>query len=255
MHDPLTLAFTIPLPWKKYGKNGKSDFERGYREPLISIWHRDPEHHGSDDSCGWFMRAGHGDRAVCKAIKGDFEFNWDADYGGWFDKAGKPTMSPMAITLGMFHAATWQHFRHDPHKRERFIRTHLADILHFAENPIDSMLTSINGKYGIEPRGDRIASAASIVYGCVLRWARPWYRHPRWHFWHWEFQVHPWQTFRRWAFSRCCKCGGRFSWGYSPVSGNWDHIKPKLFCSEVGVYHGDCARPSDHCCVAAKASA
>jgi hypothetical protein len=56
--------------------------------------------------------------------------------------------------------------------------------------------------------------------GWILRAERPWYRHPRWHVHHWRIQVPLWQTFYRWAFERCSKCGGRFGWGES-VIGDW----------------------------------
>lgn len=69
---------------------------------------------------------------------------------------------------------------------------------------------------------------------------RPWWRHPRWHFWHWEFQVHPIQHFKRWAFSRCHYCGGRFRWGESPLSLVWHGTGPRWFRSEEKVLHLDC---------------
>ena len=50
MHDPLTQAFDIRLPWPG----------RAYGIPLVTIWHVDPEKpcrgQRSDDSCGWFDR-------------------------------------------------------------------------------------------------------------------------------------------------------------------------------------------------------
>ena len=64
----------------------------------------------------------------------------------------------------------------------------------------------------------------------------PW----RWHLWHWHIQVHPVQQFKRWAFSRCSKCGGRFRWGYSPVSGSWHGTGPLWFRSERNTYHSEC---------------
>lgn len=48
MHDPLTVAFEIRLPF------GRTSF--GYRPSFITIWHRDPEKRGDDDSCDWFGR-------------------------------------------------------------------------------------------------------------------------------------------------------------------------------------------------------
>lgn len=73
----------------------------------------------------------------------------------------------------------------------------------------------------------------------ALRVREGWRIHPRWHVWHWRFQVHPLQQFKRWAFSRCCKCGRRFTWGYSPM-GPWSGTGPRWFRNEPGVYHHDC---------------
>ena len=50
MHDPKILAFRIGSIFKR-----KTKFSpEGHRNPLIDIWHCDPESDGSDDSCGWF---------------------------------------------------------------------------------------------------------------------------------------------------------------------------------------------------------
>lgn len=237
MHDPLTVAFDIRRPWRD--KPSKT-WPKGYRPTLITIWHKDPETDGSDDSCGWFMRIRHGDKEAFAKIVNDFAFDWDASYGGWFDSAGWPNFSTSAITLAMFRIAARHHFG-SWNKANRFVRRHLLEILFFAENPTDSLHPSITNRYGVEPREDRIRSMASVVYGCVLRWSRPWYRHPRWHFWHWQFQIHPWQRFRRWLFTRCAECGGRFAYGESPVSHSWDRDKPRWFRSERGLYHDKCS--------------
>jgi hypothetical protein len=70
---------------------------------------------------------------------------------------------------------------------------------------------------------------------------RSWWRHPRWHVWHWSLQVHPLQALKRWLFSRCDQCGQRFSWGYSPIAYSWGSDGPRWFHGERGVYHHDCA--------------
>lgn len=252
MHDPQTVAFEIRYPWLKYGRKarkgvagGLGDFERTYRASFITIWHVDPERDGSDDSCGWFKRARHGDRASLEQIRKDFDFEWDPDYGGWFHKDGSPAMSTIAIVIAMVRRAAWTHFGKKWKPVDRFLKSHFLQIVEFAENATDSMHPMISGKYGFGRREDRIAESASIVYGCILRWEQPWYKHPRYHFWHWRLQVHPWQTFRRWALTRCASCGKRFLWGYSPVSYQWDSPKPKFLRGEVGLYHSDCRHPAD----------
>lgn len=74
---------------------------------------------------------------------------------------------------------------------------------------------------------------------------RAWWKHPRFHLWHWKFQVHLIQHLKRWLFSRCATCGKGFSWGYAPVSSSWNSKGPRWFRSEEYVSHSDCRRPSD----------
>ncbi len=45
MFDPHTVAFRIETPWKN---------KRGYKNTLITIWHKDPCKDGTDNSCDWF---------------------------------------------------------------------------------------------------------------------------------------------------------------------------------------------------------
>lgn len=70
---------------------------------------------------------------------------------------------------------------------------------------------------------------------------RPWWQHPRWHFWHWRFQVHPTQKFKRWAFSRCAHCNGRFGWDEVIISHQWGGTGPMWFSSEKKVFHEKCS--------------
>lgn len=51
MHDPLTVAFTIPRPWPR---RANWSTRRWYWPALVTVWHVDPETDGTDDSCGWF---------------------------------------------------------------------------------------------------------------------------------------------------------------------------------------------------------
>lgn len=238
MHDPLTQAWEIKYPWRSAPSKL---WPNGYRNTLVTIWHVDPETDGTDDSCGWFKRARHGDKETLAKIVSEIAHDWDSDHSGWFEPEGRPRYSSIAITLALFRRAGWVHFKRRPDPLDRFMRAHLYDIINFAENNTDSMHDSIVLRYGPEKREERIRSAASVVYGCILRWTQPWYRHPRWHVWHWRFQVHPWQTLRRWLFSRCSHCGKQFPWGYSPVSHTWESERPKLFRGERGVYHSECS--------------
>lgn len=239
MHDPKTVAFEIKRPWP----TKRSPHLGGFRHwpALVTIWHVDPERRGDENSCGWFMRARHGDPAVLEKIRHAFEFEWDADHGGWFYEDGRPRLSVVAITLNMFWFAAWEFFGHSPRRADAFMRRHLYDLLFFAENNTDSLHNGITLRYGLEKREDRIASFSSTVYGWILRAERPWYRHPRWHFWHWEIQVRVVQSFKRWAWSRCERCGGRFRFGEAPVSSQWHSDGPRWFRGERHLSHSRCA--------------
>lgn len=235
MHDPQTVAFDIKSPFTRQTTSGYR-----YRDTLITIWHVDPERDGSDDSCGWFKRARHGNPETLAAITKAFSDDWDSQYSGWFEPEGRPQYSAMAITLGLFWTAAHHHFRFNRSKTRRFLSNHLLDIFQFAENPIDTLHDKIVSKYGTEKREHRIENFAAIIYGCILRWEQPWYRHPRWHVWHWRIQIHLVQHFKRWAFSRCCTCGKRFAWGYSPTSRTWNGGGPRWFRPERDVHHSEC---------------
>jgi hypothetical protein len=84
------------------------------------------------------------------------------------------------------------------------------------------------------------------------RLGRRWWRHPRYHVHHLKFQIHPLQHFKRWAFSRCCKCGKGFRWGSSVCTDQWYGDGPQWFKSEEKVYHGDCSTRSMGLAVSAK---
>lgn len=245
MHDPMTVAFEIKYPWRKYGAAGRSEFLRNYRESLITIWHVDPETDGTDDSCGWFARARHGDQDVLERIVKRFQFDWDRTFTsegsgrtynvGFFDPDGYPAISPTALTLNLFFLAGLEMFG----SRERALRwmqRHLAELLLFAENPSDSLADTLTQKFGADRRREeRIRNLAAVVYGYMLRERRPWWRHPRWHVWHWRLQIHPLQQLRRWLFERCGECRKGYRWGYYPVTFSWSGDGPTYHaeCSEV----------------------
>lgn len=214
------------------------------------LWHVDPEKDGTDDSCGWFMRARHGDKKMLASIERRFEFDWDrvfkSDSGnvyhnGLFCPDGDPNLSVHGIVLNLFFIAAIEVFgSYD--KAVPFMRKHLFDILFFAENTSDSISDGITRKFEIackekhdeRTRKDRIHGMAACIYAWILRKQRPWWKHPRWHIRHWKIQVIFLQKLHRWLFARCCKCGKRFSkWGDTNVIGNWGGDR---------IWHGACDR-------------
>jgi len=222
MHDPMTVAF-----------------DGGW----FTIWHVDPERCGDDDSCGWFPRSRHGDPEMLRRIEKAFEFEWDSSHGGWFDAAGDPRLSVSGIVLDMFRFAAWEFFSHNRRRTDAFLRRNLAAILMFAENNVDSLQPAITNRYGTPNRREkRIAEFASIVYGWILRDQRPWFKHPRWHLWHWRVDIHALRQLQRWAWSRCKVCGGRFRYGESPLSCSWHSRGPRWFRGEPDVMHLGCDR-------------
>ena len=248
MHDPSTVAFEIRYPWRAY-RNPTNAWERKYRASFITIWHEDPlKFEGrlgcrDDDSCGWsrvpysaeqrdrIRKLGQQQYSTIfgkqHAVKEGRDYarvcyepsTYDAVYWTW-----------RAINHQERRQGVWQYGTH-------LTARELQEIFELSSNPVDNLRVSLWDVKDEETCADWFMT----VYRCWLRFNRPWYRHPRWHFWHWRFQVHPWQTFRRWAFSRCAGCGKRFPWGYSPVSHQWHSPKPKLFQSEVGSYHSECS--------------
>lgn len=192
----------------------------------FSLWHNDPCNKPGcgDDSCGWFMRASHGDPEMLKKIRSamDFSFDrvfeyrkddWDdkkkkagepADsihYTGYFMPHGDPNFSIHGIVLNLFFDAIHAYFKHDWEKSRPWMRKHLFDILMFAENPTDSLRDGIVGTFRSTEKWDReeaLDRYASCIYGWILREERPWYRHPRWHVHHWQLNVSWWWFLPRW---------------------------------------------------------
>jgi len=253
MHDPMVVAHEIRYPWRKYSRSEieerakargvmtdhpSLDFERNYRDSFVTIWHNDPETDGTDDSCGWFMRARHGDPVLLEQVRKDFAFEWAH---GWFSESGFPNYSVMATAIMMFQRAAHTMFGHDWRKTRDFMQSHIYEILTFAENATDSLHSGITQRYGASKPDERIAEMAQCIFSWILRARRPWYKHPKWHIWHWSIQVPALQHFKRWAFSRCCKCKRGFSWGYSPRTDQWNADGPRWFRSESSVYHSDCS--------------
>ncbi len=209
MFDPMTQAFTIPNIFSWYRNyEGKLTFHI-----LITIWHNDPCKDGSDDSCGWFMRARHGNKEVLEKIIKKFNYDWENTFTS--DTSGKiyqtglfhtetklPNFSVFGVVLNLFFIAAIEHFQSDGNtnwkKSKKFLRKHLLDIMLFAENPIDSLHDSLTFKFGNDiKREERIKNVASCIYSWILREQRPWYKHPKWHLWHWKIQFNFIQNIKR----------------------------------------------------------
>lgn len=270
MHSPETLAFELKLPFGGTKTTFKDGTVSRHRPVLLTIWHVDPCTDGSDDSCGWFKRARHGDLGAVKRISKRMEFDWDRTFTsdesgktyqcGYFNSAtGMPVMPVHAIALNLFFEAAYEFFEHDRNKAWKYISKNLAKILLFAANTTDSLYDGFTMKFGGDGytkatpekrkrlREERIRSTASCIYAYILRDNQKWWQHPRWHVHHWQIQIPLWQRFNRWAFTRCCRCGGRFHWGESPCTDQWHNEGPRFLRGEKNVYH---SRPPCGGCVA-----
>lgn len=248
MYDPSTVAHEIRYPWRAY-RNPRNDFERKYRRSFITIWHVDPEDRRGmivrrgDDTCGWHTPP------YPPEARDRIRKLGESQYSTIFAKqcrtAEGKDYARVCYQPSTYDAIywTWRAIKHQETKRGVWqydpspTRAEIDHIYQLDANPVDNLRMSVAGVKDAETCADFFIT----VYSCYLRFHRPWWRHPRWHFWHWEFQVHPWQTFRRWAFTRCAGCGKRFAWGASPISHSWDSQPTSWFGSEVGLYHEDCS--------------
>lgn len=258
MHDPLTQAFVIPYGWRN------ETFANGtkwrYWKPLITIWHKDPERGGSDDSSGWsrppqkpWMRE------MVKWLAHD-----EARSPWFFQVDAKSNDDPVlceSLLRGAFHLIGMclrnrGHWWLAPSVKE--CQRWAAE---WAHNPSDNFRSTLCFKSGHHSnwyregdpntpeedlfwREEQAKSFFGAIMGQILRARRFWFQKPKWHVHHWQLQFHLADTFKRWAFSRCCKCGGRFAWGYSPTTYSWHGTGPRWFRSEPDVFHGDCDRPA-----------
>lgn len=171
MHDPLSLVKDVRI----FGKH------------ICSIWHKDPCSDGSDDSCGMFKRARHGNPEVLKRIQSDFEFEFKQN--SWFTPDGIPKFSTIGILACMYRTAAWVHFKRNRKKMNRFMEKNLHSIIFLAENPVDCIGNSITDYFKYDDSRELINEhrrLASIVYGDILRKETRWWQHPKYHVHHWH---------------------------------------------------------------------
>ncbi len=259
MHDPMTVAFDIKYPWfrdkpwpkgvEKWDDLTESQrrgrtraWRRGYRDTFITIWHVDPESDGTDDSCGWsFSKLGSKEKKVVKEM-----VDWESKVPYYFSclsyvhnpKYQYLAVSPgdcLSLCISGIAEVAWK-------LDERRMDRGLLDLaIRLATSPVDNLQSSFaaEGKDSYQIENAKRGAFRALVR-CYISERRRWWQHPRWHFRHWKFQIHPLQDFKRWAFSRCSKCGKGFKWGGSRISGSWNGGGPRWFRTEENTWHGDC---------------
>lgn len=212
MHDSKTVAFEIPNPFaRRYpwaNDWGGWWFRWAHRPALIVIWHNDPESDGSDDSCGWRgpRRKDWPQRFAKWPAK---ELSWYATGHGvrWFDHPDFPRCmlldsddgtkenfvfhgvsqgDALALTIAAFRIIAWQC------DRKELSPKLLAKAIELG--------TTLDAGRRFDPTSNREERLSALTYlvSDYLRATRPWWRHPRWHVWHWSIQVPPLQRLMRW---------------------------------------------------------
>lgn len=229
MHDPLTVAFEIRSPFR-----GKPDeiWPKGRRDTIVTIWHKDPWR-GCEDSCDWFGSNRGDHKAIEKQARSmlswsktqhdvrffdhprfdrtvDLPVNMDGrdgpKYAATFGEIGFG--DAYALTLYAIHIIAWQMDRRELKGR----------LFQWA---IGFALKHDNARiWAVETDEEKLGAFKSLIRE-YQRFKRPWWRHPRWHVWHWRIQIHPLQSLWHWIFDRCSHCGGRFRWKEGKV-GNWN---------------------------------
>lgn len=232
MHDPRTVAIEIFGPRGLYYKwlRHKSDKICGipYVDPLVVIWHVDPEKDGSDDSCGFCFPP---------VTKEDIEWlkkESASEEPFFFGEHGTLSQaSASEVVFSIWALIAWRRYR-----RGKLSAGEVERIFQM------TTLSGHNLQYMVEDaRGgnEGLFSLFACVFREYSRFHRPWFRHPRWHIHHWRVQIPILLDIKRFLFSRCHGCGKRFRWRESPTSFSWNSTGPRWFRSEVNVYHSACA--------------
>ncbi len=242
MHDPYSMLATIRMPTiravREWWRMRRRTREEGaflspkYYAPVLAVvWHKDPERKGSDDSCDWFGRYWRAsDPAVTKLVNELTSWEADPNYSRYFTcgvemhvaeypadtASGDPAhrfvswrTSPgdsLALVALVLRTAAWRLDKRSPKRLMQWALDFISEL--HSDELFDPHK---------DPEQRRDAFATVVRY--YLRCSRPWWRHPRWHVWHWRIQVPLLQLLRRWLFVRCAVCRGRFCWGESVYSG------------------------------------
>jgi hypothetical protein len=271
MHDPMTVAHEMKYPWfhykpwpKKFRRDPnpfelRHNWERmskeeqsvccrhwpeGYRNSFITIWHVDPEKDGSDDSCGYsYPKITKKQREILRNAA-----RWEGrdhhflncpekHFTGTVEQAECLYRGLVLLVVRVLRLKlSWDE-----------ICRYSAEAIHIRTGEKFGGVFCFLPGYHTNCKEDKESERVDHFHGILCNVARglldlkrPWYRHPRWHIWHWKLQIHPLQTFKRWAFSRCCKCGKGFKWGASVTSNQWDSDGPSWF-GEKHVMHDSCS--------------
>lgn len=236
MHDPCHVVHEIRYPlWEHkphpiikhgYRRGSRQEWERmsekerrgrdamwprGYRNPLITIWHVDPESDGSDSSCrNALSRLTVKQRERLRALAWNeardphFLKRRGTEWNGTMAEAESYWRGLMlvvaewaGIPVTLDYATEWAaKLVHTPdccpprHKLcfEPGYHTNLKEDTR-------------------EQREDRFFGICQWIAGHLIERRQPWWKYPKWHFWHWRIQVHPLQNWWHRNFAKCDVCG------------------------------------------------
>lgn len=207
MHDPMTMAFRIKAPW--HVRKGKDR----YRPIIVTIWHVDPERDGSDDSCGWSWpkltkrqfdrlhavawgeaRDPYFLRFQAKRPPHTNRFELESLYRGLVLLVADTLNIPCTFDQAARFAARRIH---NPDTTDPASVFCYLDGYH-TNFPDVELGSSQDRRY----REDHFVSVMAGIARELMRDRRPRFRHPRWHFWHWQVNIEPVIALKRWLSTR-----------------------------------------------------
>lgn len=164
MHDPYTQIIHIPF--------------------IGILWHKDPEADGTDDSCSWSGLKVNPEFAewLRKEGRSEYKFYFGADYATMRDA------STFEVVHSVWSQITWrwkklyrQPFGRWRHARR--LRSDLYEIVTISSGAGDNFNWAVSRAREDE---DGMAELFYLVGRVINRAHRPWYKHPKFHFWHWR---------------------------------------------------------------------
>lgn len=232
MHDPNTVAIEIFGPRGLYYKwlRHKSDKVGAipYVEPLVVIWHVDPEKDGRDDSCGFTYPP------ITAEEKEWLKKESKAEQPFFFgEHASLFNASAVEVIFSIWSMIAWRKYRRGKLSAREIQR--VFELATWSAHNLQYLVENVRAGE------ESIYFLFANVFRAYSQLHRPWWKHPRWHIHHWRVQIPILLYIKRFLFSRCHGCGKRFKWKESPTSFSWYSKGPRWFRSEPNIYHSACA--------------
>jgi hypothetical protein len=182
MHDPNTQV----LSWPRH-----DSWLYKHTGTLLTIWHVDPCADGSDNSCGWsFVK-------IPKRVHGELDFAaWCEAKRPWFQRELSKQPQNVADAEHLLRGLVLE-VANTCRLRISYAKACeiAASLMHNQVDNVRSSMCFAPG-YHTNCRDDRESDRqehALSLFRCIARVlltdARPWYRHPRWHFRHWHVEL------------------------------------------------------------------